>query len=172
MNNQAYIDRFNKKLTAYNTNHGTTYTFKDIQAKFIDVRLIDITNININDSLVTSCMCGHKISRPYNIINPETNETMALGSDCIETYMLNSHQICEICDTRFKFKANTIICKDCKKTQKQAAKQAAKQAKLDALEADKINKRNTWLASEKLCKTCGIVKSKYPTCVNCYKKSG
>lgn len=167
MNNQAYVDRFNKKLTAYNTNHDTTYTFKDIQTKFIDVRLVDISNININDSSVTRCMCGHKISTPYNIINPETNETMALGSDCIETYMLNSHQICEICDTRFKFKANTIICKDCKKTQKLEAKQA----KLDALKALEAEKRNTWLASEKLCKTCGIVKSKYPTCANCYKKA-
>ena len=117
INNTQYIKRFEKNLEEYNTKNGTTYTFKDVQDKFIVVSEVKKEN-NDDDNKkkkVSKCMCGHVIHNEYEIINPETGDIMILGSDCITTYMISSYCICVDCGEDFKIYNNcNNLCKNCK----------------------------------------------------------
>lgn len=113
INNEKYIERFNENLKIYNDKNNTNYTFEDVQNKFIDCKA---TPERYNDI----CMCGHHIKECYQIINPETNHSMILGSSCINTYMINSTIKCIDCNKKYRMINNkTKYCKDCKPIKKQ-----------------------------------------------------
>lgn len=112
INDEKYIERFNENLKIYNEKHKTNYTFQDIQNKFIDCK-------SSPEKQNDFCMCGHPIKECYEIINPETNHTMILGSSCINTYMINSYMHCIDCHKRYKLINNkTRYCRDCKPVSK------------------------------------------------------
>jgi len=120
INNAQYIKRFEKNLNEYNNKNGTSYTFKDVQDKFISVNEVKKEKDDDNNKKkVTHCMCGHAINNEYEIINPETGDMMILGSDCITTYMLSSYCNCQDCGENFKIYNNCQnLCKNCKITTK------------------------------------------------------
>jgi len=108
INNGKYIERFNENLKIYNDKNNTNYTFEDVQNKFVDCKA---TPERYNDV----CMCGHSIKECYQIINPETNHSMILGSSCINTYMINSFVSCCSCGIKYKMINNkSQYCKDCR----------------------------------------------------------
>lgn len=115
INNSSYIKRFEANLKIYNKDNDTNYTFEDVQNKFIYVR--ELRKIEDNDNKhEIECMCGHEIINNYKIINPDTNDSMILGSSCISTYMINTMQICDKCNIRYKFNPNSKNrCRNCKK---------------------------------------------------------
>jgi hypothetical protein len=107
INSDKYIKRFNENLTIYNNTNNTNYTFEDVQNLFIDCnQLPEIGN--------DYCMCGHIIKESYEIVNPETNHKMILGSSCINTYMINTTIKCIECNKKFKMINKSKYCNDCK----------------------------------------------------------
>jgi len=113
VNNIKYIKRFEENLEIWNEENDKNYTFEDVQDKFIDIRLLG--EKNKENKKESKCMCGHKILYEYEITNPDNDDKMILGSDCIETYMFKSMSKCEKCEKRFKFNPNNDSnrCKDC-----------------------------------------------------------
>jgi hypothetical protein len=119
INNQRYINRFNQNLKDYNNIHKTSYTFEDVQDKFIDCRQAYESKDEKKDRIQSQCMCGHPIQNEFEIINPETGDKMVLGSDCINTYMIKTQCICSDCKKRFAiFNDCDNLCKNCQITTK------------------------------------------------------
>jgi hypothetical protein len=111
INSDKYIKRFNENLAIYNNTNNTNYTFEDVQNLFVDCKqLPEIGN--------DYCMCGHIIKECYEIVNPNTNHKMILGSSCINTYMINSSMKCIDCNKRFKMITKSKYCNDCKPIKK------------------------------------------------------
>lgn len=184
VNNQAYIKRFESYLEEWNEENNRDYTFEDVQDKFIDIR--ELIKSSKEQKLVNGrCMCGHKISREYEIINPENGDTLILGCDCIETYMIKSMSKCEKCDKRFKFKPDCgNRCKDCKKIEidcnrcnktfiiPKYRKKDFKYCKKCIKEKEEEQKELERKLEENKCKCsmCGYMKkdSKYKYCYKCF----
>jgi hypothetical protein len=184
INSLSYIKRFESNLKEWNEENDREYTFEDVQDKFIDVR--ELKKLPEDNKLINGkCMCGHKISKEYEIINPENGDTLILGCDCIETYMIKSMSICEKCDKRFKFKPNCENrCNDCKKIEidcdrcektfiiPKYRKKTFKNCKKcieEIEEENKIIQKNFYIESCK-CLGCGYIKkdNKYKYCYQCY----
>ena len=111
INSDKYIKRFNENLAIYNNTNNTNYTFEDVQNLFVDCKqLPEIGN--------DYCMCGHIIKECYEIVNPNTNHKMILGSSCINTYMINSSMKCIECNKKFKMINKSKYCNDCKLVKK------------------------------------------------------
>jgi len=111
INSDKYIKRFNENLAIYNNTNNTNYTFEDIQNLFVDCKQLPEFG---NDY----CMCGHIIKECYEIVNPNTNHKMILGSSCINTYMINTTIKCIECNKKFKMINKTKYCNDCKPVKK------------------------------------------------------
>lgn len=182
INNKNYIKRFEANLKIYNEENGTNYTFEDVQDKFIDVReLTKKTTIEDENYTPMKCMCDHKIYKLFEIINPDNGDTMILGSDCIETYMIKSLSKCKICNKRFKFNPNCknrcndckkikIKCKRCNKIKKVRkykkkifinCKNCKKELEEEKAREEEKKKYN------KYCIDCGKFSSKYIRCYKC-----
>jgi hypothetical protein len=183
INNINYINRFEANLKIYNETNDTNYTFEDVQNLFLESRELDCN--------IKHCMCGHKINKKFEIINPDTNDSMILGSNCIETYMIKTMQICKKCDVRYKFNAKSnnrchncekikIKCKKCneikkikrskkkdftyckKCIKKEAEEKKAKEEEKKAKEEEEKRKEYN-----KYCIDCGKFSSKYIRCYKC-----
>jgi len=115
INSDKYIKRFNENLAIYNNTNNTNYTFEDIQNLFVDCKQLPEFG---NDY----CMCGHIIKECYEIVNPNTNHKMILGSSCINTYMINTTIKCIECNKKFKMINKTKYCNDCKPVKKTCKK--------------------------------------------------
>jgi len=111
INSDKYIKRFNENLAIYNNTNNTNYTFEDVQNLFVDCKQLPEFG---NDY----CMCGHIIKECYEIVNPNTNHKMILGSSCINTYMINTTIKCIECNKKFKMINKTKYCNDCKPVKK------------------------------------------------------
>ena len=111
INSDKYIKRFNENLTIYNNTNNTNYTFEDVQNLFVDCKQSGEIGNNY-------CMCGHIIKESYEIVNPETNHKMILGSSCINTYMINTTIKCIECNKKFKIINKSKYCNDCKLVKK------------------------------------------------------
>lgn len=195
INNKKYIERFEENLKEWNRDNDRNYTFEDVQDKFIDVR--EIGNQKKSRCKNSHCMCGHSIINEYEIVNPENDDTMILGSDCIETYMIKSMSVCRVCDERFKFKPNCnnkcdgckkikIKCKKCgeiknvRKSKKKLFVNCRKCINGEILDKQrcpvcKIKNKNGVLCKlcyedKCKCKICGYMKkdTKYDQCYRCY----
>ena len=111
INSDKYIKRFNENLQIYNNTNNTNYTFEDVQNLFVDCKqLPEIGN--------DYCMCGHVIKECYEIVNPNTNHKMILGSSCINTYLINTFISCCDCGKKFKMINKSRYCNDCKPIKK------------------------------------------------------
>jgi hypothetical protein len=172
INNLSYIKRFEDNLKDYNEDNKTNYTFEDVQNKFIDIRELE-KKIDDEKFIPSNCMCGHKIYKEYQIINPENGDTMILGSDCILTYMIKTMQICSKCESRYKFKPNSKNrCKKCQKVKVKCKrcckiKKVRRSKKKEFINCKKCKKE---LEEEKnKCKKCNkkINGDKYTYCYNC-----
>lgn len=176
INDKSYIKRFTSNLKIYNETNNTNYTFEDVQDLFIESRQLDCN--------IKHCMCGHKINKKFEIINPDTNDTMILGSNCIETYMIKTMQICEKCDVRYKFNAKSnnrcnncekikIKCKKCnemkkiKRSKKKDFIYCKKCVKKEEEEKKAKEEEEKRKQNNKYCINCGKFSSKYIRCYKC-----
>ena len=124
------------------------------------------------------CMCGHEIINNYEIINPDTNDSMILGSSCISTYMINTMQICDKCNIRYKFNPNSKNrCRNCKKVKAKCKrcnkiKKVRKSKKKDFINCKKCKKdlERIEFENKNKCKNCSkkIDGEKYKYCYKCY----
>lgn len=166
INNKKYIERFEKNLREWNEENDRDYTFEDVQDKFIHISMYDEENTE-----ESQCMCGHIIHNLYYIENPENEDRMILGSDCIQTYMIKSLSICTKCKCQYKFNPNSNVCKDCTKVKVKCKKcqriRYVRRSKKKLYDKCKKCKEEE---TKKQCKLCDkVIKPEYTYCYSCYK---